>query len=227
MKKESMQRLVKGDAMIKLRSVKAESPQLVLTDPPYGIGYSSRTGIKIKNDEHPFIWWMHDAYRICKPGGGILCFTRWDIQDSFKLAIESAGFKIRSQIVWDKMAHGMGDHKTQFAPKHELIWWAVKGRFAFPGGRPMSVLSVPKPSGKNRTHPTEKPVELMHQLLQVTTRPGDLVVDPFSGTGATGVACALSGRRFFGTELNGTYARKARQRIAEARGMSYDDYTNR
>ena len=47
--------------------------------------------------------------------------------------------KIRSQIVWDKMVHGMGDHKSQFAPKHELIWWAVKGRFAFPGGRPALV----------------------------------------------------------------------------------------
>ena len=219
-----MQRLVKGDAMVTLRSVETESAQLVLTDPPYGIGYESRTGVRIKNDEHPFIWWIHEAFRVCKPGGGILCFTRWDIQDSFKLALESAGFRIRSQIVWDKMVHGIGDCKTQFAPKHELVWWAIKGKFAFPDRRPMSVISVPRPGGKKRTHPTEKPVDLMHQLIQATTRHGDLVVDPFTGTGATGVACALSGRRFFGVEINGTYARKARERIAAARGMTHEQY---
>lgn len=219
-----MQRLVKGDAMLKLRSVQTESAQLVLTDPPYGIGYQSWNGTRIANDEHPFIWWMHEAFRVCKPGGGILCFTRWDIQDSFKLALESAGFKIRSQVVWDKGGNGMGDCRTQFSPRHELIWWAIKGRFAFPGERPLSLLSVPKPMGKKRTHPTEKPVELMYQLIEATTRHGDLVVDPFTGTGATGVACALSGRRFFGVEINGKYVNKARERISQARGMSHDDY---
>ncbi|MBO6740280.1 MAG: hypothetical protein JJ916_10505 [Phycisphaerales bacterium] len=222
MKKESMQRLVKGDAMVKLRSVKTESAQLVLTDPPYGIGYTSRTGVRIKNDEHPFIWWMHDAFRICKPGGGILCFTRWDIQDSFKLALESAGFKIRSQIVWDKGGGGKGDLRAQFSPRHELIWWATKGRFAFPDKRPMSVFPIAKPSNHKRTHPTEKPVELLCQLINATTRSGDLVVDPFSGTGSCGVASTLCGRRFFGVELNAKYAMIARRRIASARGNTYD-----
>lgn len=215
-----MQRLVKGDAMVKLRSVKAESAQLVLTDPPYGIGYESQKGVRIANDERPFIWWMHDAFRICKPGGGILCFTRWDIQEVFKVALESAGFVIRSQVVWDKGGNGMGDCKRQFSPRHELIWWATKGRFAFPGKRPLSVLHVPKPPSNNRKHPTEKPVELMHQLIEATTRPGDLVVDPFTGAGASGVAATLTGRRFYGVEINGKYARVARQRIAAARGTS-------
>lgn len=221
-----MHRVVKGDSMIKLRSVADESAQLVLADPPYGIGYHSRQGVKVINDKHPYIWWLNEAHRACKPGGGILCFTRWDIQDAFKLAIESAGFKIRSQIVWDKCVHGIGDCKTQFAPKHELIWWAIKGRFAFPDKRPMSLISVPRPSGNMRTHPTEKPVELMTQLIQATTRPGDLVVDPFTGTGATGVACVHTGRRFFGTEIDGKYARKARERIAQARGTRIDEPTN-
>lgn len=217
MTKESMHRVVRGDTMIKLRSVKDESAQLILADPPYGIGYTSQLGRKILNDEHPFIWWMHDAYRICKPGGGILCFTRWDVQEPFRMAIESAGFKIRSQVVWDKGGNGMGDCKTQFSPRHELAWWAIKGRFAFPAARPLSLLSVPKPPSNNRTHPTEKPVELMRQLIEATTRQGDLVVDPFTGTGASGVACVLTGRRFLGTELDGKYARIARQRIAHAR----------
>ena len=206
--------------MLKLRSIGDGEARLVLADPPYGIAYKSRTGVTIANDKHPYIWWLHEAYRICTDGGGLLCFTRWDVQEAFKLAIESAGFVIRSQVVWDKCAHGMGDCKAQFAPKHEVVWWATKGRFAFPGKRPMSVISVPRPGGKHRTHPTEKPVDLMQQLIESTTNPRDLVVDPFTGTGSTGVACVKSNRRFFGVEMNGTYARKARERIAAARGSS-------
>lgn len=204
--------------MLKLRSVPDGAAQLVLADPPYGIAYKSQLGHTIANDQRPYIWWMHEAYRICAGGGGILCFTRWDVQDAFKVAIESAGFKIRSQVVWDKLGNGMGDCKTQFSPRHELIWWATKGRFTFPGPRPLSVMCVPKPRGKMRTHPTEKPVDLMQQLIEATTVRGDLVVDPFTGTGATGVACVKAGRRFYGVEMDGKYARKARERIAAQRG---------
>ncbi|MGV6813697.1 MAG: DNA methyltransferase [Phycisphaerales bacterium] len=60
----------------------------------------------------------------------------------------------------------------------------------------------------------------MQQLIEVTTNPRDLVVDPFAGTGSTGVACVKSNRRFYGVEMNGTYARKARQRMAAQRGSS-------
>ncbi|MGV6813698.1 MAG: DNA methyltransferase [Phycisphaerales bacterium] len=126
--KRPIHQVVRGDSMLKLRSIGDGEAQLVLADPPYGIAYQSRTGVTIANDKHPYIWWLNEAYRICADGGGLLCFTRWDVQDSFKLAIESAGFRIRSQIVWDKCVHGMGDCKAQFAPKHEVVWWATKGK---------------------------------------------------------------------------------------------------
>lgn len=215
-RKQSIHRVVNGDAMIKLRSVADESAQLVLADPPYGIDYRSRLGEKIINDDRPYIWWLNEAFRVCIPGGGIVCFTRWDVQEPFRMAIESAGFKVKSQNVWNKGGGGKGDLRAQFSPQHELVWWATKGKFRFPNRRPGTVLSVPKPSNNNRTHPTEKPVELMRQLIEATTVQGDLVVDPFTGTGASGVACVLTGRRFFGTEIDGKYARIARERIKAA-----------
>lgn len=219
MTNDSPHRIIRGDSLDRLRKLPDGCAQLVLTDPPYGIGYRSQTGLTIANDKRPFIWWLHDAFRITADGGSLLCFTRWDVQDRFKLAIEAAGFRVRSQVVWQKHPHGIGDCKAQFAPKHELIWFATKGKFAFPGKRPMSVISVPRPGGKDRTHPTEKPVDLLTQLIEATTRERDLVVDPFAGTGSCGVACVQTRRRFLGVELDGRYARKARERIARQRGV--------
>lgn len=223
MTKTTPHRIVRGDSLDKLRKVPEGSAQLVLTDPPYGIGYQTKLGVKIANDQRPFIWWLHDAFRACAEGGSLLCFTRWDVQDRFKLAIEAAGFRVRSQVIWEKHPHGMGDCKAQFAPKHELIWFATKGRFEFPGKRPMSVIRVPTPKGKDRSHPTEKPVDLLTQLIEATTKPGELVIDPFAGTGSCGVACVKTGRRFWGCELEGRYASKARERINRERGVRYAD----
>lgn len=225
MTKHSPHRIVRGDSLDKLRKVPDGSAQLVLTDPPYGIGYQPKKGQAIANDKRPFIWWMHDAYRVCADGGSLLCFTRWDVQDQFKLAIEAAGFRIRSQVVWNKGGGGMGDIKAQFCPSHELIWFATKGRFAFPAKRPTSSISVPKPTHKERTHPTEKPVDLLTQLIEATTREGELVIDPFAGTGSCGVACVKTRRRFLGIELEGRYASKARERINRERGVRYAERT--
>lgn len=213
-----MHQIVHGDSMQKLRKIEDGSAKLIMADPPYGIAYTSQLGQSVINDKRPYIWWLAEAHRVCMNGGGILCFTRWDVQEIFKVALESAGFTIRSQVVWDKGGNGMGDCKTQFSPRHELIWWATKGRFSFPGPRPLSLIHVPKPQGKHRTHPTEKPVDLMVQLIEATTKHGDLVVDPFPGTGAAGVACVKTGRRYFGSEIDGKHARIARERIAAARG---------
>jgi site-specific DNA-methyltransferase (adenine-specific) len=151
-------------------------------------------------------------------GGALICFTRWDVQEVFRMAIECAGFKVQSQLVWDKRAYGMGDCKAQFAPNHEVIWFATKGAFAFPGPRPASVITEARPHHKHRFHPTEKPVSLLASLIRSTTQERDLVLDPFAGSCSCGVACVRTNRRFVGIELDGRYASRGRQRIAEARG---------
>jgi len=205
-----------------LRFIRSESVQLVCTDPPYGVGYVSTTGESILNDERPYIWWLAEAFRITKPGGALICFTRWDVQETFRMAIECAGFSVRSQLVWDKQTYGMGDCKAQFAPNHEVMWFATKdqrgAKFAFPGPRPGSIVTETRPHNTHRCHPTEKPVGLLSSLVRSTTSRGDLVVDPFAGSGSCGVACVREQRKFIGIELDGRYAGKARQRIAETRG---------
>ena len=196
-----------------------ESVDAIITDPPYGINYVSPTGARIQNDAAPFIWFLYDAFRVLKPGssgrGTLVCFTRWDVQQVFIDAIRLAGFVVKSEVIWDKMQHGMGDLKSQFAPSHENIIFAVKGKFSFPGYRPKDLITHRKLPGSQMIHPTEKPVPLLADLITAVTKPGDLILDPFAGSGSTLVAAKKTGRRFTGIELDNVHYVNAQRRIEE------------
>ena len=149
-------------------------------------------------------------------GGGILCFTRDDVCEIFKTAIQCAGFTIKSVIVWDKQVHGMGDLKSQFAPQHELIIFATKGKYQFPSKRPHDVISIQRVSPCNLIHPNEKPIELLEHLINSTCVDNGTVLDMFMGSGSTGVACVKSNRNFIGIELDKKYFNIAKERIEKA-----------
>lgn len=197
-----------------------ESVDAIITDPPYGINYHTKgTGASIKNDKSPFIWFLYDAFRVLKSGdsgrGSLICFTRWDVEQTFIDAMKLAGFQVKSEVIWDKVMHGMGGCKAQFAPTHENVVFAVKGKFSFPGKRPRDVVTYHKLASGEMIHPTEKPVGLLTSLVNAVTKPGDLILDPFAGSGSTLVAAKKSGRRFIGVELDDEYYEKARRRIEE------------
>ncbi len=206
-----------------------DSVDAIITDPPYGIDFQSRRRDKatrfdkISNDKTPFIWWLYDAARIMRDKTGLLCFTRWDVQQVFIDAISAAGLDVRNVIVWDKQAHGSGNTKAQFAPSYETIIFATKGKFEFPNGRPNDIISVPK-VGANLIHPNEKPVQLLEWLVEYITKPKDLVFDPFAGSGTTLVAAAKSGRKFYGIEIDKEYAEIAESRAAEYERSLFYDY---
>ena len=130
------------------------------------------------------------------------------MQQVFIDAIRLAGFIVKSEVIWDKMQHGMGDLKSQFAPSHENIIFAVKGKFSFPGHRPKDLITHRKLPGSQMIHPTEKPVPLLADLITAVTKPGDLILDPFAGSGSTLVAAKKTGRRFTGIELDDVHYAK-------------------
>lgn len=213
--------LHQGDCLEILKTLPDESVDAVITDPPYGIDYQSarRTDKtewkpKIANDKRPFVWWLHDAYRITKPAGCLMCFCRWDVQEAFRQAIEWSGFKVESQIIWDRKIHGMGDLKKQFAPQHDVIWFATKGDFSFPGNRPQSIISIPRVDSGSLVHPNEKPIELMKYLISCVTQKGNTVVEPFAGSGSTLDASEQLGRNSIGIELSPEYCEVIRRRMA-------------
>jgi DNA modification methylase len=202
-----------------LRTIASNSVDCIITDPPYGIDYQGKGKrfAKIANDKLPFIWWMHDAFRVLKDRRCIVVFTRWDVEESFRQALRIAGFHVKSQVIWDKAVHGIGDCLGAFGSRHENIIFAVKGRFTFPDKRPMTVIRVPKINPTKLVHPNEKPEELINYLIDHLTSPGQLILDPFLGSGVTALAAKKLGRNYLGVELDEGYIRviKARLQAAE------------
>jgi site-specific DNA-methyltransferase (adenine-specific) len=212
-----------GDCLDVMRGIPDGSVDAIITDPPYGMNYqsawrtdSSARKPKIANDQRPFIWWLNDAYRCTREGGSLVCFCEWRHQEVFRTAIATAGFTLKSQVIWDREWHGMGDLKASFAPQHDVIWFAVKGSFSFPGKRPRSVVRCKRIAAEELVHPTEKPVDLMRQLVVAVTSPGGTVCDPFAGSCSTGAAAVLEGRKFIGVEREASYCEIATGRIAAA-----------
>lgn len=214
--------LFHGDALAILPALDCEQVDAVIADPPYGIDYQSarRTDKaqwkpKIANDGRPFVWWLFPAFRLAKPASCLLCFCRWDVQQAFQDAMEWSGWNTRSQIIWDREAHGMGDVSTYPAPQHDIILFAAKGRHTFHGNRPKSVVRSMRLGGAELTHPNEKPVDLIRQLIEDYVPPGGTVLDCFLGSGTTAVACIQTGRKFIGCEIDDAHYADAEARITD------------
>lgn len=145
-----------------------------------------------------------------------MCFSRWDVQQVFMDAMRIAGFTVKSVLVWDRLHQGMGDLKGSFAPRYDTCIFAVKGRYTLPGGRPDDVIQCQRVSNTELLHPNEKPLTLMRQLIEATTAPGALILDPFAGSGSTLAAAALTGCQYIGIEINATHHAAAQQRALDA-----------
>ena len=208
-----------GDAR-ELRCVAANVAAIV-TDPPYGMDYQSawRTEAerlpKIANDARPYIWWLNDAFTVLSNPGALLCFCDWKRQDVFYTAIDCAGFNLKSQVIWDRGVHGMGDLGGAFAPQHDVVWFGVKGDFKFPGERPRSVIVAQRVSGEELVHPNEKPAHAIEQLIEPITKEGDTVLDPFMGSGTTLVAAKNLRRKAIGIEIEERYCEIAAKRLSQ------------
>jgi site-specific DNA-methyltransferase (adenine-specific) len=199
----------------------SESVNLILSDIPYGINYKSnkqnhdtRSGVtkkidrdeyftEINNDDEIPTAWLTDAYRILKDNSAMYIFIHWSKWGELKLAVEGAGFKVKNMIVMNKSNHGMGDLKGDYAPKHELVMFATKGRHILNrvDGRKKNVIDVPvKFSGAKRLHPNEKPLSWAETFIQESSKERDIVLDPFMGSGFVGKASIKNSRRFIGID---------------------------
>ncbi len=220
--------LYHGDCLEVLRTLEPGSVDAVVTDPPYGIGYvSSRT---TRPDGSPRVKrasfgadeldtrWLDGAFAACAPDACLYCFTRWDVMPVWKEAIETAGFKIRQRLVWNKCHWKMGDLRY-YGSQIEDVLFATKGtppmHWEHRIGNLFSSSSAYLPEGQY-DHPTQKPEIIMRQFVTHSTPEGATVLDPFMGSGTTGVACVQTGRNFIGIELDRGYFEIAEKRIREA-----------
>ncbi len=179
--------------------------------------------------------WLTEARRILKDDGTIWVIGSY--HNIFKVgsAIQDLGFWILNDIIWRK-ANPMPNFKgTRFTNAHETLIWASTGekaKYTF-NYRSMKTLNdelqmrsdweFPICGGPERlkkdghkVHPTQKPEALLYRILLASTKPGDVVLDPFFGTGTTGAVAKRLGRRWIGIEREGVYVAAAQERIAAA-----------
>jgi DNA modification methylase len=188
---------------------------LVFTDPPYNVDYSGYTEekLKIQGDkmsDAEFAAFLERTFRACrtgvKQGASLYICHGSSYQREFQNALERAGFEVRCQLIWAKntFAWGFGRYKFQHEP---IFYCHVAGQSdSWYGDKSQATLWHEKKPAANRLHPTMKPVELIERALVNSSKGGDLVFDPFGGSGSTLIACEKLGRNAALIELDPKYA---------------------
>lgn len=201
----------------------------VVTDPPYSSGarleaHKSKSGAMtrgarfpspIENDQMTtagFLWTFRALLRRLRPalvkGGSVLSFIDWRQWPNLLGAFESVDYRVNGMVVWDKDAMGLG---SGFRLQHELILHASKGKPEIYDRSVPNVLTCKR--DRKTDHPSPKPVELMERLIKVVSKPGDLILDPFLGSGSTAIAARNLGRYCLGIEAVGAHVETAIGRL--------------
>ena len=198
--------LYMGDCLEVLPTLAPGSVDAVVTDPPHGMAYQSgrravQHGMIANDDNTGLLSWSCDWARThCNHSSYLFC--RWDNLPDVSFP---DGF-----VVWIKNNHTSGDLEHSHARITEGILF-YRGRcHDFPNGRPCDVVFCDRV--KTDRHPTEKPVKLMRDVISWTR---GTIIDPFMGSGSTGVAAVRLGRRFIGVELDPDYFEIAKKRIQD------------
>ncbi len=206
--------ILHGNCIEKMREMPASSVDLILTDPPYLVSYRDRTGRSIQNDTND-VWLrpaMREAYRVLKQDRVAIMFYGWTKVDAFFAAWKDAGFRAIGHIVFRKTYAS----KARFLSyRHEQAYLLAKGNPPLPEKVIPDVIDMPY-SG-NKLHPTQKPVQALAPLVRSFTLPGELVLDPFAGSGSTCAAAMLCKRQYLGIELDSTYFEQAVRRMERIR----------
>lgn len=233
-----------GDCMDLFRTIPDESVDLVVTDPPYNVAseYSlTKQGDRILSTKEAWGQWdtyhkfdydllimriLTECYRVLKKGGSMYMFTANRDNGYFMRKAQERGFTCRNQLAIIKKNPLPQYKKNNWRSAYELCMYLTKGRaktFNFLSQR-NCVNTYPYVIGRKQSkHPTEKPLGFIKRLVQVSSRPGDIVLDPFMGSGTTAVACKESGRHFIGAETSSDYIKMIDKRLVRARSTHYSD----
>ena len=187
----------------------------------------------VDSDHTANLIWLRACHRILKPAGAIWITGTLHIYLSVGMALQQLGFRILNDIIWEKPNPPPNLGARCFTHSSEVILWATKApkgskhRHTFNyeemraenGGKQMKSVWRFLPPGadekRHGKHPTQKPVALIDRCIRASTHPGDVVLDPFAGTAATGVAALKNGRNFIGIEQNLEFAEIGMRRLMD------------
>lgn len=203
-------RIMHGDCIKLMRRMDTASADFALTDPPYLVRYRDRSGRTVANDDHGR--WLQPAFtelhRVLKDGAFCLSFYGWNQADQFIAAWRQAGFRLVGHAVFRKP---YGSSTRFLEHRHEQAYLLGKGDVTPPAVPIADVLDW-RYTG-NRLHPTQKPIEVLTPFISAFTQPGDVVLDPFCGSGSTLLAARDLGRAYLGIELDYRHHRTACRRL--------------
>lgn len=184
--------------------------------------------------------WLEECYRVLKPGGTIWVSGTYHSIYQCGYALQLLGYKILNDIAWFKPNAAPNLSGRYFTASHETLIWARKGEktkhtFNYkdmkngewhtadfikkPEKQMRSVwaLTTPKPAEKVfGKHPTQKPLSLLERIVLASTNPGDVIIDPFTGSSTTGIAATKHGRKFVGIDMEKDYLELSKKRYDEA-----------
>lgn len=228
--KDALATIYCGDAYSVLSELDVGAFDLVLTDPPYSSGARRDAERQVRgamlremDDED---WFSHDSMtnwgfswflrslfvesrRVLPKGAHVYIFTDWRQTPNVYGILEATGFRVNHCLVWAKPSYGMGAY---WRNQHENIVFGSVGQPAKMANRGMgSVLQAKAVHSSKRVHPTEKPIDLLASIIQAVS--GDVVCDPFMGSGTTLRAAKTLGRKSIGVDINEKYCELAARQL--------------
>jgi site-specific DNA-methyltransferase (adenine-specific) len=217
--------LTRADAVEWLATLADESVDLVVTDPAYESLEKHRavgTTTRLKHSKASSNDWFSifpnarfpelfaELFRVSKPHTHLYLFCDQETMFVAKPIAERAGFRFWKPLVWDKVRIGMGYH---YRSRYELVLFFEKGKRKLRSLSIPDVITCPRIRGG---YPAEKPIRVAEILIEQSSDPGDVVIDPFMGSGSSGVAATRLGRHFLGNDVCAEAVAVANRRLCEA-----------
>ena len=226
-----MIKLYNDDCIKKFATMSRNEVDAIITDPPYNISRDNnfktmnRAGIDFGEWDKDFdlVSWIKYCEPVLKKGGNIVIFNSWKNMSFIVDELEKNNFEVKDLIRWKKTNPMPRNRDRRFITDYEVAVWAVKkgGKWTFNRlsetyERPEIVCGVTSKKEKiDGGHPTQKPVEVMEWLIKRLSNENDIILDPFMGSGSTGVACKNTNRKFIGIELDKDYYNIAMKRLGD------------
>jgi DNA modification methylase len=218
--------IILGDCVAEMKKLEANSVDLILTDPPYGMDYEKcktqdRDVAALQagwedGEEETFDLLdkvFAEAFRVLKQDRHMFVFCACDKSHILVDLMRKHGFEVNSvPIIWDKGSGSYPSQGVNFVASYEAFLHVRKGKRKL-NGSPRNVFPIKRCSAKNKIHPTQKPTQLLRDLIGYTTTLGEMVLDPFAGSGSTIVAARETSRQAIGIEINPEYHQKIVKRL--------------
>ena len=222
-----------GDALKLMPQLPADSLDLIVTDPPFAINFKAqranynRKGSRVLEgyneiapEDYPefTLNWMKEAWRLLKPEGSMYVISGWTNLKDILNALDDVGFTTVNHLIW-KYQFGVFT-KKKYVTSHYHILFVTKDKKNYYFDKvehyPEDVWVIKREywHGKKKT-PTKLPLALVKKILSFSSKEGDIVFDPFMGSGTVAAAAQEMGRRFFGFEIVEDYQELARERVSQ------------